>query len=257
MKDKIKLNSKQMKIVIVVITVVIILLAYFLVFQKNMDSVSELDDETQQLETQITAIQSLVPQLSKLEATLPAKQKEMEKYISKFQPVITQEKILFNIYDMSVDSKVKINSVAPAAVNTFFQANKVGITTPKTTTDLTTAVTSGQYKKDMEAAIKKAQQATNEKKQLSAMVGSVTSYGVSFTGTYNHVMEALDWVSKNKNENMSLGNVSLTFNSAEGTVTCECNINFFGMEGNGRNYEAPKTTDFSFGVNKIFGSAQK
>jgi len=259
MKDKIngKLSSKQIKIIYIIVTVIVVLCAYFFVFRTNMDNVSEKEDQTTQLNRQINSIEALQPQLVKLETTVPVAKEQMNQFVNKFQPILTQEHVLFNIYDMSVDSEVGINSVAPGAISTFFTKGKVALVTNNASQKISEELTNGTFDKNKQTAIANATQELVKKEDISQMVGRVTTYQLSFTGTYDHIMDALDWISKNSSENMSLGSSSLTFDSSSGKVTCQCAVNFFSLAGNGVTYKAPKTSDFSFGIKKIFGASQK
>lgn len=233
-----KLTINQKRILLIVASVVLLLCTYMFVYQRNMDTVSEVEAGNSKLENQVNYLQSLQTKVTELEQQSQEKEKEMNDYLECFAPKITLEKCIYYIYMMSVDSEIKVSSIEPGNEEKFFENGKSVV-----------AADSSSESQDS----KNVQEEIVEKKKINQMLGKSATYTVGLTGSYDNVMGALDWIRDN-DENMSLGATTLAYDSGTGELSGTIEMIFYSMQGNGTTYEAPDLSGFSFGEDNIFGT---
>ena len=237
--SNIKLTIMQKKIILIVASVLVLLGTYMFVYQRNMDTVTEVETANSKLENQVNYLQSLQTKVTELEQQSQEKETEMNDYLDCFAPKITLEKCIYYIYMMSVDSEIKVTSIEPGNEEKFFDTGKI-------VNGADTSATPEKEKKTQEETV-------IEKKKIGQMVGKKARYTVGLTGSYDNVMGALDWI-RDHDENMSLGATTLAYDSGTGELSGTIEIMFYSMQGNGATYEEPDLSGFSFGEDNIFGT---
>ena len=91
---------------------------------------------------------------------------------------------------------------------------------------------------------------------MDQMIGSTATYTINFSGTTKQVYKALDWITENK-EKLSVGDVNLAFDRSSGKLAGSIGIHFYSMLGNGVPYKELDVSEFTFGVDNVFGDFSK
>lgn len=233
-----KLTLTQIRVILILVAVLLIVLTYFLVFQSNMDKASDFDKKTSEANERITYLEGLQPKVTDLEIFTSLYTDDIEDFIQSFPVKLTQQKSMYLIYRLMINSGIDIQSVTPGDVVPFYYKGEV----------LNTGDGAAQTQND------------DEEEQLSEitvvdmdqMIGSTATYTINVSGTTKQIYKALDWISENK-EKLSIGNVSLSFDKSTGKLSGSIGVNFYCMLGNGVPYKDPDISEFSYGVNNVFG----
>lgn len=240
------MSVMQKKVVLILAGIVLLVCTYFLLYQPNMETVAELEQETSHYRGQISVLSALQIQVNRLRERAPVKEKEMMKYMKEFPSQMTQPKALYNVYQMMVKTGIRVRSINPGVEQTFYNAGTLISSNPENGNNSETTGTAAVSPAGVEAE-PEAEVAVHE------MVGKVTTYELTVSGTFGQVKKMLDWISHNK-EHMSVTNISLTYDSSTGKLSGTININFYAMNGNGMPFEEPDISGIMIGTKNIFGT---
>lgn len=233
-----RLTLTQMRVIFLLGAVLLFVLTYFLVYQSNMDQVTEYETKTKKQNERVTYLNGLQAQVTDLEIFTSLYTDEMDDYIQSFPVKLTQQQSVYMIYRLMINSGVDIQSITPGNQVPFYYKGKV----------LTSAGDQDQAK----VAAQEEPMSEITVVDMDQMVGSTASYSMNISGTTKQVYDALDWIRDNE-EKMSIGDVNLQFDSSTGKLTGSIEVNFYCMLGNGVPYKDPDTTVFNYGVDNVFG----
>lgn len=239
-----KLTLAQIRVILLLAAVLLIVLTYFLVFQTNMDSARDFDEKTKKEKKRIEYLTDLEGKANDLDIYTSLYTGDIDDFIKSFPVKLTQQQSLALIYRMMIDTGIDIESVTVGSEVPFYYKGKVL-----------------SSEGDQSAAQKQSEAEGQEKDKLSEisvvdmeeMIGSTACYTINMSGSTQQVYDALDWIRKNKKEKMSVGNVSLQFDSSTGKLKGSISANFYCMLGNGVPYKDPGIDSFSFGIDNVFG----
>lgn len=235
-----KLTLTQMRVILLLGAVLLIVLTYFLVYQRNMDEVSDYKKKTSDLKKRITELEGLKTEVTNLEVFTSLYTDEMDDYIQSFPVKLTQQKSVYLIYRLKINSGIDVLSITPGTQVPFYYKGNV----------LTSSGDQEQAKTDAEAEPLSEITVVD----MDEMVGSTATYNINISGTAKQVYKALDWISQNK-EKLSIGNVNLQFDKSTGKLSGSIGINFYCMLGNGVPYKEPDMSMFTYGMDgDVFGS---
>ncbi len=235
-----KFSLAQMRIMLILGAVLLLLLTYFLVFQRNMDAAATYDTKTQKANSEIGRLEALQTQVTDLEIFNSRYEEQMMDYSKSFPVKLTQEKAIYMVYRMMIQSGVEVQSMTLGNQVPFYYKGEL----------LTSASKQEQAQKEYD---KEPMSELIVKDSMEEMVGSMSVSSVNITGTTKQIYKALDWITESK-EKLSIGDVDLQFDSTTGKLTGTLGVNFYCMLGNGVPYKAPDISSFSFGVDNVFGS---
>lgn len=241
-----RLTTNQSRAILICAGVLILLCTFFFVFQRNMDSVSELEKEARQYKTQVNYLSNLQMQVNELQGTTAEHQKEMDAYMREFPCKMTQQKAIENIEKMRLKSGVRILAVKSAKEQKFLDAGTF-ITLTETELAAQQAATGAAV------AVSDVEEHPEKQVTVDNMIGKQTTYEIEMSGTMKQVMNALRWVASNK-EHMSATSLNFSFDASTGKLNGVVSINYFAMNGNGRPYEEPNISGITFGAKNVFGT---
>lgn len=238
------MSLMQKKVVLIAAGLVVLLATFFLVFQNNQDTVTELESESRNLQNQVNLFNTLQSQVNIMSKTAPEQQSAIDEFVAGFPCKVPQQKILYNLYLLMKNSGIRITSISPGDPQTFLQDGQL-----VTAENMNAAAVSGSaVEQDPETRV-----------AVTKMVGKDSVYEIQLAGSLNQIMKALDWVAGNK-EYMAVTNISLSYDSSTGKLTGGMAINFFELNGNGKAYEEPDISDISIAsgnIYKLFGTSKK
>lgn len=231
-----KLTLTQIRVILILVAVLLIVLTYFLVYQTNMDKISEYEKKTAEANERITYLESLEPQVTDLEIFTSLYTDDIDDFIQSFPVKLTEQKMIYLIYRLKINTGIKLDSITKGSpVPFYYKGDVVKNGTSVTEED------SGDEEELSEISVV----------DMEEMVGSMATYTINLSGTTKQIYNALDWVRDNK-EKMSLGSVSLQFDSSTGKLAGSIAVNFYSMLGNGVPYKDPDISEFTYGVDNIF-----
>lgn len=234
----------QKKIILIGAGIIIILLTFFLVFQKNQETVESLENEAKGYQNRVNFLSIMQMQVNQMEQTAPAQQGEIDYFTCRFPCYIPQEKAIYNLALMMKKSRMRVTAITPQYAQTFLQNSTFLI--GQENADVTDGVASAS-----------AVEANPDRKVgLHEMVGKVTTYDISVSGSMKQVMKAIDWMADNE-ERMSVSKVSLTYDTKTGKLAGNMTLNYFELNGNGQPYVVPDIASIAIGTGNIFGTSEK
>lgn len=244
-----KLSITAKKAILIAAGVLVLLCAFFFVFQRNQDTVTEVENQTRQLRNQVNYLSQLQIQVNELQENSDEHQKATDTYTKEFPCTLTQQKAIYNIYLMREKSGVRVTAVKPGEAVNFLKEGKF---ISREEQENQTANADGT-----ETATPSGVEAAPEKQTtVNQMVGKYSTYEIEMTGTMKQIMKALDWVSENK-EHMASTNVNLNYDAKTGKLTGTVAVAYFELNGNGKSYEEPDVKGISIGTDSIFGVLKK
>lgn len=234
-----KLTLTQMRVLLLLGALLLIVLTYFLVFQKNMERADEYDSMTRTENERILYLTELEKKADSLEIYTSLYTGDIDNFIRSFPVKMTQQKSIYLIYNMMIDTDITIESVVPGSAVPFYYKGQV----------LDDASQQNQAQVDYANGEPMSEITVVD---MEEMIGSVASYTMNVSGTTKQIFNALDWI-RNSEEKMSVGNVSLRFDSSSGQLKGTIGVNFYCMLGNGVPYKEPDVSIFEYGMKKLFG----
>lgn len=243
------LTIGQKRIILILGGFLIFLGAFLLIFQKNMEKVNKLEADTSEKTSQVDYLSNLQILVNKMKATTEKSQKEILTHTQKYPCKMTQQKVISNLYNWSVASGIRLQSISPGPESTFFKNGKF--------TDVGgeegAAVAEGESEN---AQLSQVEKNPETKVSVDQMIGKITSYAVQLSGTRKQILKAVDWITGNS-EPMSLSAINLSFDSSTGRLNGSMTVNFFSLNGNGKPYVEPDISGIILGNEDVFGTFKK
>lgn len=229
-----KLTLAQIRVILILVAVMLIVATYFLVYQTNMDKAADFDKRTADTNERIAYLESLQPKVTDLEVFTSLYTDDIEDFIQSFPVKITQQKSVYLIYRLMINTGIDIESITPGEQQPFYYKGQItdGNENEEETMSEITVV------------------------DMDQMIGSTATYTINFSGTTKQVYKALDWITENK-EKLSVGDVNLAFDRSSGKLAGSIGIHFYSMLGNGVPYKELDVSEFTFGVDNVFGDFSK
>ena len=244
-----KFTTNQCRAILISAGILILLCTFFFLFQRNSDTVEEMENETRTYKNQVNYLSSLQLQVNQMQKTTPVLQKEIDAYMKKFSSQMPQKKAISYIDQMMLKSGVKVTAIRAGKEQKFFEAGKfLSLEEEEAASGQEAQAASG-------GAVKASPAEENPEQQVPVdeMVGKAAFYVIEMTGSMKQIMAAMDWVSKNK-DHMSVTSASFSFDASTGKPSGVAGVNFYAMNGNGRPYEEPNVSGITLGTDNIFGN---
>lgn len=235
---KSRLTLAQLRVIFILVAVLLIALTYFFVYQPNVEKVDDYKKRTAETNERITYLESLQPKVTDLEVFTSLYTDDIDGFIESFPVKLTQQKSIYVIYRLMVNSGIDIQSITPGDQVPFYYKGQMADAM---------ATSEGEEEESMSEITVVP---------MEEMIGTEAIYTINFSGTTKQVYKALDWIRDNK-ERLSVGDVSLAFDKGSGKLSGSVGIHFYSMLGNGVPYKDPDTSGFNFGVNNVFGAMEK
>lgn len=234
-----KFTLTQIRVILILVAVLLIVLTYFLVYQTNMDKVKDFNNKTTKANERVAYLESLQPQVTDLEIFTSLYTDEIDDFIQSFPVKLTQQKSVYLIYRMMINTGIDIQSITPGEEAPFYYKGQV-----------LNSTSSGNNEEEEETL------SEITVVDMEEMIGSTANYTITLSGTTEQIYKALDWISESS-EKLSVGNVTLSFDKSTGKLSGSIGINFYCMLGNGVPYKEPDVSEFTYGVDNVFGEFAK
>ena len=244
------LTTNQKRAILIISGILIVLGVFLLIYQKNVERVTELELDTSKKTNQVNFLSKLQTLVNEMQETTEQDQKEIATYSQEYPCKMTQQKAISNIYAWSKNSGIQLKAVNPGTEKTFFKNGEF----MNLSEEADSGTSDQSQSQDNEEA--PAEKNPETKFAVNEMVGKVTNYEVELTGTRKQVLKAVDWI-KNNPEHMALSAVNLSFDSSTGKLTGSFVVNFFSLNGNGKPYEEPDISSIVLGNKDVFGTFKK
>ncbi len=239
------LTTNQKRAIFICAGILILLCTFFFLFQKNMETVTQLETETNKYKSAVNYLSTMQLRVNEMQKTAPEHQSEMDSYTQEFPCRMTQQKAIYNVYQMMVDSGVRVTAVHPGVETKFLEAGQFLSFDAAAAQEGAAVATGSAVEENPETKV-----------SLDAMVGKATVYEIDLSGTMKQILKAVDWLAENK-EHMAVDNLSLTFDASTGKLSGTMRVNYFALNGNGTKYKEPNISGIPIGTDNIFGTFKK
>lgn len=241
------MSNTLKKVLLVFAGLLVLALTFFFVFQPNSDETTRLESESNKLQSEVNRLTALQVQVEQMRPLAQQHETEMDLYFAEYPSRMTEQKAIYNIYRMMVDSGMRVTMIQPSKDMTFMEH---GALTTHDTAVLSENIEAG------EGATAAAETSPETKVPINEIIGKYSTYQLAVIGKKSEIYDALDWISEN-GEHMSVGPVSLTFDSATGKLSGTMTVNYYSMNGNGIAYVEPDISGITIGSDDVFGMGDK
>lgn len=242
------LTTNQKRAILIISGILIVLGVFLLIYQKNTERVTELEQDTSKKTNKVNFLSNLQLLVNEMKETTEQDQKEILTNSQEYPCKMTQQKVISNIYNLSKNSGIQLKAISPGTEKIFFKNGEF-----INLSDEEDSSASDQSQDNEEAPAEKNPEG---KFAVNEMVGKVTNYEIELTGSRKQILKAVDWV-KNNPEHMALSAINLSFDSSTGKLTGSFVVNFFCLNGNGKPYEEPDISSIVLGNKDVFGTFKK
>lgn len=241
------MSDTAKKVLLVIAGILICAATYFFIFSPNSDEISALESETAQYQSEVNRLMALQAIVDEQQALADQHESEMDMYFAEYPSKMTEQKAIYNVYRMMVDTGMRVTAIQPSKDMTFMQGGTlVGADGAVLTENMEAA----------EGAGASAEASPETKVPVNQIIGKYASYNLAIVGRKSEILDALDWISTNS-EHMSVGPLTLSYDAGTGKLSGTIAVNFYSMNGNGISYVEPDVTDIVIGSEDIFGTGEK
>lgn len=253
-----KLSDRDLKVIYVVLMLVVVALAYFIGVKPNMEKRAEIEEETRQLENKLNELRAKEANVKTIQDETDAMNASIIKKCSEFPRSTNTQAAYKMVDDLMKASKIEVSSIA-VSMNDIFFAGSGDVA------EVIAAQEAAQEASGDAAAQDTAQdgqteegtdQIQNTSIQLENLIGYRSAITLSFEGATKEVQDAVEFIkaSSANGERMTLGNISLAFDSGTGGLTGSMIIYMYALEGNGGKVLDGTVDKIDHGVDNIFGT---
>lgn len=242
------LTTNQKRAILIISGILIVLGVFLLIYQKNIERVTELEQDTSKKTNKVNFLSNLQLLVNEMKETTEQDQKEILTNSQEYPCKMTQQKVISNIYNLSKNSGIQLKAISPGTEKIFFKNGEF--------INLSDEEDSSASDESQDNEQAPAEKNPEGKFAVNEMVGKVTNYEIELTGSRKQILKAVDWV-KNNPEHMALSAISLSFDSSTGKLTGSFVVNFFCLNGNGKPYEEPDISSIVLGNKDVFGTFKK
>lgn len=254
-----KLSDKDLKVIYALLAVVVLALTYFFGVSKNMQKRSDILAENIELQAQLDELVSKELQKDQIVKETEDMNKIVEEKCNYFPSKTTSQMAYYTVNDIMEKTELEVASIAVSMNDIFFVGSgDVGAYKAALAEAEAAAQEAGATGETEAAADATTEEATEENKtiQLDELVGYKSTVTLAYEGTAEALKKAVDYIcaSNEKGERMTLGNISVAFDSGTGNLSGSMIIYMYALEGNGKAYTEPAITGIEHGVTDVFGS---
>ncbi|MBO5488839.1 MAG: hypothetical protein J5972_02915 [Eubacterium sp.] len=238
------LSINQKKALLIGAGLLILICCFFFVFQKNQEKTTKLEAETTEMKSEVAYLTELQLKVNDMQLDAEEHKEATATFTKEFPCKVTQQKAIFNVYQMMVDTESRVTGIRPGEPLKFLVAGEVyGVDTEPKSGKADEEPTDVENDPEQEVGIKE-------------MVGKYSKYEVDVNGSLKEIMAMVDWVRDNE-EHMSITNLSFSFDSTTGKLMGTATLNYYELNGNGEAYKEPNVKGVTIGTNSVFGVLKK
>ena len=241
------MSKTAKKVLLILAGILVCVLTYFFVYSPNADEIDALEAETSQFQSEVNRLTALQAIVTEQQPLADQHEAEMDMYFAEYPSKMTEQKAIYNVYRMMVDTGMRVTALQPSKDLTFMQGGALVGTEDAVLTE---------NMEEAEGAGASAEAAPETKVPVNEIIGKYSSYTLAVLGKKSEIMAALDWISSNS-EHMAVGPLALSYDAGTGKLSGTITVNYYSMNGNGIAYVEPDVSDIIIGSEDIFGTGEK
>ena len=232
--NKAKISDRDKKILFIVGGLVILALAYFLGFQKMMESRSVLVEENITLEQEVQKLLGMVAKKAEVEQQTQQYLTDREDILAKYPPELRTQDVIYQLDLMEQDVKDLVLETEGYTMNQIFFAN--GALLDAGVQDVAVAPTD----------------ATGG--TATAITGYRSDITTGYKTNYKSLVKIIDFINNNENR-MVIDNITLNQAEGEKQINCSMTLKMYAVSGTEKEYQDPAVPAGKFGKDELFASS--
>lgn len=238
---KVSISDRDKKVLYIVAGIAILALAYFLGFQKIMESKNTIVQENIKLSDEVKKLVAMVADKATVEKATQDFKDETEKIVAKYPPEVRTQDAIYQLDQLEQNIENLVLKTESFTMNQVFFANG--------------ALTEGEVQ-DVAVAPAGGTEAASGETSAGPVTGYKSTIMTNYTTTYKHLKEIIDFINNNPNR-MAIS--SITVNQGEGAKELVCNMemNMYAVSGTEKEYTAPAINQIKMGKEKLFADGDK
>lgn len=245
------MSSKDKKLLIMLVGILFMALSYFTMYRGNVTKAEALRAENNTLRTRVSELEAVQDKCPQYETDMETMNAEIDKIIDQFPVYLKEENNIMDVVDMEDAANVFVSSLTiadPVIVDTSAASQGTDASTDTAGTDAAADTTADAAAADPAETPDSTVTADVGFYQLFDIVSSVV-----FDADYDGMKDMVSFVAGAQNP-MSIEQISMTFNSANGLLSGTMDYNSYYLFGQDKAYVPADIPTFPHGVDNIFGS---
>jgi hypothetical protein len=275
MKSQIKLSDRDRKLLFLLFSLLVIAGSYFFIYTKNLSESKEINESNKVLQARVGELKRMQSDMIKDKKLIEQYSDMMEEIKNQFPARLNTEDAIVMIDDIEKSTNVKLSSINFKMNEVFYSTNaNVAVTTIQEIADGQENSTSTQAATnqtnsgtaDMESSNTQATDGTSVNSATSTdaagatnsednLIGYQSTVTFEYKATYKQLKNVIDYINGNPNR-MSIGNMTVTFDSDTGDLTGEMSVLMYSLAGTGKVYEEPFVDGIATGNKNMFGTLE-
>lgn len=254
------MKTKEKRLVIILCGIIVLALAYFLGFQRFMESKEQLETQNNALRMQYSDLSAKAAKAKEYEALTEEMNGKMEVILANYPSYLQIENSIMDIAKLEDKTKSYVSSLTisdPVAVDVITQETSTDATGTQTTTDTgDTATSDGTASTgDGTAAANGTTTDANQQVDTSGMGYQLydVSASITFDTKYNGLKQLLKLVVQSEDKK-KVDSLMATFDNTTGGITGTMVMDSYFLYGLDKPYEDAEIPDMPHGTDNIFGS---
>lgn len=229
--NKAKISDRDKKVLYIVAGIAILALAYFLGFQKMMETKNTLVEENIRLEQEVKKLMGMVAKKAQVEQETQDCRKNVEEILVNYPPELRTQDAIYQLDLMEQAVEGLVLKTESFTMNQPFFAN--GALIEGTVQDVaeTTSETAGTVN--------------------AHLAGYCSDVTATCETNYKSLKQIIEFINSSTNR-MTIETISATRGEGNKELTCSISINMYSVTGTEKEYEDPNVTSSQVGKEDLF-----
>lgn len=230
--NKARISDREKKVLFIVAGIAILALAYFLGFQKMMQSRSTLVEENIKLETEVNKLLAMVAEKARVEQETQEYLADKEKILAQYPPELRTQDVIYQLDLLEQDVKGLVIETEGFTMNQIFFTN--GALTESTVQDV--------------AETSEASGGAGAAEQITGFRSDITT---SYKTNYKSLKNIVNFINENENR-MVIDTITVSQSEGEKELTCNMGLRMYAVGGTEKEYKGSDVAPGKFGKEGIF-----
>lgn len=241
MKLKLNISQRDKSLLLVLLGMLLLFVSYYFGFQTFREETQKLKVQNEMLDEQILTLEEIAANKDMYASETAVLREDMDAKIETFPADMIAEDIILYVKGMENDNETYIASATlpgrvQIPINQELELDKLEMTD-----DITGVVSANRYVNDGTIP------------DTAAMIFSCIESDISYSTTYRGLKKMIKSITEDHNRK-SVDNISLVFNENTGNLSGTMTVNYFILQGSGKEYMQPEASQAVKGIECIFGT---
>ncbi|HEX3020845.1 MAG TPA: hypothetical protein VHP81_00440 [Lachnospiraceae bacterium] len=275
MKSQLKLSDRDRKLLFLLFSLLVIAGSYFFIYTKNLSESKEINESNKVLKARVGELKRMQSEMIKDKKLIEKYTDMMEEIKDQFPATLNTEDAIVMIDDIEKSTNVKLSSINFKMNEVFYSTNanvavtsiqeiangQENSTSSQATTNQASSGTANMDSSNTQVTDGAAVDSTTASDAVGAtnseenLIGYQSTVTFEYKASYEGLKAVIDYIYDNTNR-MSIGNMTVTFDSDTGDLTGEMSILMYSLAGTGKVYKEPFVDGIDTGNSNMFGTLE-